>query len=203
MSFLAPGDNYFECPFTQKIDPESIAGLNSLVTLCIDALLCVMVTFNPYPRWSLHYAGNTAQELVHQLPVLWKTLADYVSHDVPIDFHDDHIYRRLNRLSRMATSMDSHSGNAWYECFGATSRHDLRRVLTASAKVTHESYDRVYSTYTPASSTAWCDLHISHGFSQGRSWLGQQPETANRSGFPKRLHAGTTDVFQRPRVFRG
>jgi len=159
MSFLQPGDDDFHCPLTKDFVFLGNAGINSLITVAIGGFLCIMVTFVPYPRWAQLKAQETAEELVHRLPLLWKTLAEFFLDEAPNSYREDHIRRRLERLSRLTSTLDGHIANSWYECFGRKQWHHVRRILTALEKMINESYDRIYSTYTATSAETWGDRH--------------------------------------------
>uniref|UniRef100_A0A7S2JJ34 Uncharacterized protein n=1 Tax=Zooxanthella nutricula TaxID=1333877 RepID=A0A7S2JJ34_9DINO len=118
-----------------------------------------MVTFFPYPRWAQYKARDTAKELVHQLPLLWSTLQEQFSEPEPSNFGKDQIHRRLERLARLATTMEGHIAHSWYECFGRESWHHTRRILNALEKLIHQSYDRIYSTFSIAFTEEWGQLH--------------------------------------------
>ena len=36
-----------------------------------------MVTFLPYPQWALFNQKDMADDLVHHMPALWKTMAQF------------------------------------------------------------------------------------------------------------------------------
>jgi len=159
MSFLQPGEDNFQCPFTEGFEAVGNTGVNSLVTLGVGGMFCVMVTFFPYPRWAQYKARDTAKELVHQLPLLWSTLQEQFSEPEPSSFGKDQIHRRLERLARLATTMEGHIAHSWYECFGRESWHHTRRILNALEKLIHQSYDRIYSTFSIAFTEEWGQLH--------------------------------------------
>jgi len=159
MSFLQPGEDHFQCPFTDNFEFLGNVGVNSMITVAVGGLLCIMVTLVPYPRWAQFEAESTAKELVHHLPLLWRTLAEYVCEEKPNAYRGDQILRHLERLSRLTSTMSGHIGNSWYECFGRKQWHYVRRILTALERIINESYDRIYSAYSITSSADWSPAH--------------------------------------------
>mmetsp|Transcript_91612 Transcript_91612/g.231111 ORF Transcript_91612/g.231111 Transcript_91612/m.231111 type:complete len:872 (+) Transcript_91612:72-2687(+) len=160
MAFLQPGPTSFACPFTQDFQALGNVGVNSLITVAAGGFLCIMVTFLPYPRWALYNARDTAEELIHCMPALWKSLSQHFFEPAPNSYSADKILRRMRRLAKMVTTLEGAIANSWYECFGSSRRHQIRRVLNALDKMIHENYDRIYSTCNAITgATEWSPLH--------------------------------------------
>lgn len=161
MAFLQPGEDNFQCPFTRGFHLVGNVGINNIITVAFGGLLCISVTFFPYPRWSLQNGRFHAQELVHQLPGLWRAAAEFYMQAQPNHYQADKIYRRLHRMSKLTTNLDGEIAHSWYECFGSRRRHRVRRVLSALNKVNMENYERVYSTSFVI--TAYPEWNAMHG----------------------------------------
>jgi len=160
MNFLKPGATDFACPFTEGFQVLGNVGVNSLITVAVGGFLCIMVTFLPYPRWALFNARDTAEDLIHSMPSLWKALAEFFVEPAPNSFSADKIHRRMARLAKTVTTLEDSIANSWYESFGSSRRHQVRRALNALNKMIHENYDRIYSTCNALTGTTeWSPLH--------------------------------------------